>query len=112
MTTILPAAPYLSWVYFGGRKTPEIRCEVAEQAMFAQIDAFVEIAPSPSSPRLAMVQFWEGHDPPTAAFLLFLQSIPTKLSLAGAQAMVRSLVGGTCVHCHCNKQECFTRTTA
>lgn len=59
MKTILPAAPYLSWVYFGGRPSPQMKCEVVEDAMRAQINSLMAVAPSS---RLAMVQWWEGQD--------------------------------------------------
>jgi hypothetical protein len=62
MKTILPAAPYLSWVYFGGMWSPQLRCEVVEDAMRTQIEVLMNGTQSLLMPRLAMVQWWEGRD--------------------------------------------------
>lgn len=54
----LPAAPYLSWMFYGGMHSAKIRCLVPAATMQQQIDALLHYPVE----RLSMIQFWEGHD--------------------------------------------------
>ena len=52
----LPMAPYLSWVFFGGKHTAELKCEVPEKKMNEQVQILMALGKA----RVPIVQWWLG----------------------------------------------------
>ena len=55
---VLPMAPYLSWVWFGGGKAVGLRCEEPHAVMAKQVQMLLALG----SERVPIVQWWLGKD--------------------------------------------------